>query len=233
MRIIHHLAYLTGWAKPGRRAGLASVLILLGMSGLVQAASLGLSQSYPDFVVSGLSYSFTADGDGGLLSVSGAPSSFTQVAGGDQHPVSGGAFSLQADIDAAGIVLSGSLDLDGIVRDLNNLPAILYDGTADTNGLLGGGLTTFGFSGSGSTGVLEFGFASIDGLINSTLGPFSTGGMILSLSSSSFSDFNAGLLNSNWTGNGYGDVFATVPVPAAVWLFGSGLIALLGTAVRR
>jgi hypothetical protein len=38
-------------------------------------------------------------------------------------------------------------------------------------------------------------------------------------------------LTADWTGSGFGDVF--VPVPAAVWLFGSGLLALLGICRRK
>ncbi len=54
------------------------------------------------------------------------------------------------------------------------------------------------------------------------------GGMILTVSTSSLGEgeFGTKALTTDWTGTGFGDVF--VPVPAAVWLFGSGLIALLG-----
>ena len=212
------------------RLGLIAAGLLLGSA--AQAAPLNLTQVFPDFTVNELSFSY----DGvDTLTISGTPASFTQVAGGDQHPVTDtpttALFSLAAVLDASGNVTSGSFDLTGTVRDVNNLGTILFDGVTDPGGLLGGDLVAFGFSStSASTGILEFTFNNADGLI-ADLGPYSGGGMILNLTSSDMSNFDTDLLTSAWTGIGTGDVF--VPVPAAMWLFGSGLLGLAGIARKK
>jgi hypothetical protein len=152
-------------------------------------------------------------------------------------------------------VTSGSFSLFGEVRDPDDGFNIFYDGydgngPGDPNGLLSGDLVDFGWSGTGNTtGELEFTFDHTSGIL--ATGPltkggnptgYSGGGMILDVNTtfdelgelpspfSSSSTFNDSLLTTNWTGTGTGQVF--VPVPAAVWLFGSGLIGLVGLGAR-
>jgi len=71
---------------------------------------------------------------------------------------------------------------------------------------------------SGNTGTTVWGFASTDNNADGTMGvPMATGGP--------FAGNNA---NFNLKGT-----LAVVPVPAAVWLFGSGLLGLVGIARRK
>ncbi|MEW6330086.1 MAG: hypothetical protein AB1560_01365 [Pseudomonadota bacterium] len=217
----------------------------MALSAGAHAAPLNLTNSYPDFFVTGLSYSYNAatgnlaiQGTVGSYSAAAAPSPQLQVT---NHPTDGSyleLFSLNAQLDAGGNVLSGSFRIDGVVRTSGfpvgctpgTYTCVLYDGSTSTGGLLSGNLEDFGWSlNSGSNGVLEFTFGGASGVI-ADLG-YHGGGMILSVSSSTLTNFGTQALTTSWTGSGLGDVF--VPVPAAVWLFGSGILALLGVARRK
>jgi len=103
--------------------------------------------------------------------------------------------------------------------------------------LLQGDLLDFGWAKTaGGTGILEFTFNNTIGILatgplteGGVPGGYNGGGMILNVDTS-IGDFND-LLTSDWDGTGLGKVF--VPVPAALWLFGSGLAGLLGVGARR
>lgn len=147
-------------------------------------------------------------------------------------------FSLYVDLNGSN-VQSGSFRVDGVVRTngfpvgctANTYTCVLYDGSTNAGGLLSGTLTQFGYStNTGSNGLIEFRFNNASGVI-AGLG-FNRGGMILTVSSTTLTNFGAQALTTNWTGTGFGDVFV-IPLPAAVWLFGSGLLALLGVARRK
>jgi hypothetical protein len=221
-------------------------VLQLTLSGGAHAAPLNLTQTYPDFYVTGLSYSYDSTtgnlailGGVGSYSAAAAPSPQLQVT---NHPTDATyleLFSLNAQLDGSGNVLSGSFRIDGFVRDSTfPNPACasapyceMYDGSDNpAGGLLSGNLEEFGWSlNSGSNGVLEFTFGGATGVI-ADLG-YHGGGMILTVSSSTLTNFGTQALTTSWTGSGVGDVF--VPVPAAVWLFGSGILALLGLARRK
>lgn len=221
-------------------------LWLMAFAGAAHAAPLNLTKTYPDFLLaSGQSYSYNAGT--GILTISGTIGSYTGHTPPSpqlvvtNHPTNGSyleAFSLTAQLDGSGNVLSGSFEIDGVVRT-STFPnpscasspyCVKYDGSTNANGLLSGNLTEFGWSsGTGSNGVLEFRFDQADGIIGD-LG-FLSGGMILTVQSSTLSNFGAQALTTSWTGTGVGDVFV-VPVPAAAWLFLSGL-GLLGWSTKR
>ena len=119
--------------------------------------------------------------------------------------------------------------------------------------MLSGNLSLFGFGGDGSGttngGVFEFNFNSADGYITKAgnriedpyTGAYGAGGMILTLANGvaldagglAPNDFFDGTdwLLEDWSASGQGDVF--VPIPAAAWVFGSGLLALMGLRSRR
>lgn len=214
--------------------------------GQVLAAPLNLTKTYPDFFVTNLAYSYnattgvlTVDGIVGSYSAAAAPSPQLHVT---NHPTDSSYledFTLSATLDSSGNVLSGSFRIDGFVRDstfpnpaCGSAPYCeKYDGSDNpAGGLLSGNLEDFGWSlGTSSNGILEFTFGNASGVI-ADLG-FHGGGMILTVSSSTLSNFGTQALTTSWTGSGFGDVF--VPVPATVWLFGSGILALLGAARRK
>lgn len=251
------------------------LVVLLAATSSAQAAPLNLTKSYPDFYVTGISYSYdaitgiltvgqvennaavggnndwmcdplggetcTGTGTVGSYSAAAAPSPQLQVS---NHPLTSSTykelFSLYVDLDGSGNVQSGSFRVDGVVRT-NGFPAgctpntytcVQYDGSTVSGGLLSGNLIDFGWSlNTGSNGIIEFEFNNASGLIGSQGLGFTGGGMILTVSSSTLSNFGAQALTTSWTGTGFGDVF--VPIPAAAWLFGSGLLALLGVARRK
>lgn len=228
---------------------LLGLLLITAVSSL-QAVPLNLNSSFPDFTVNFSDITF--DSGTGLLTISGAPASYTETPGGDQHPVTapGAAFNLQATLTGACpgpscITGTSNFTIDGVVRDVNNFPAIIYDGSTNPNGLLSGDLSDFGWSATGATtgiiGTIEFTFDNASGIIaEGSLtqgggGPYYSGGMILTITNDTMTpldfDFETGLFDNDWTYTGYGDVF--VPIPAAVWLFGSGLVGLAGVAGRR
>lgn len=261
----------------GLTATLVGAVLQLAF-GLAHAAPLNLTQTYPDFVVSGLSYSYNAStgiltvgrvetnsavggnddwmcnpgetcsgtGTVGSYSAASSPSPQMQVS---NHPTNSAyveSFSLWADLDGSGNVQAGSFRVDGVVRT-PGFPAgctpstytcvyhdgvRYYDGSNVSGGLLSGDLLQFGWSSnSGGNGIIEFRFDNAAGILGSQGLNYHGGGMILTVSSSSLTNFGAQALTTNWTGTGFGNVF--VPIPTAAWLFASGFLALLGVARRR
>ena len=259
--------------KPAAALTMLWVVLLAAATG-AQAAPLNLTKQYPDFYVTGISYSYdaitgiltvgqgednaavggnndwmcnpgetcTGTGTVGSYSAAAPPSPQLQVT---NHPTDATykeLFSLYVDLDGSGNVQSGSFRVDGFVRSTAFVPPFtactsapyceVYDGSDVSGGLLSGNLTDFGWSlNTGSNGLIEFRFDNAGGLIGSQGLGFNAGGMILTVSSSTLTNFGAQALTTSWTGTGFGDVF--VPVPAAAWLFGSGLLALLGAARRK
>ena len=94
----------------------------------------------------------------------------------------------------------------------------------------GGDLTSFGWS--GTEGILEFTIANLSGwaLDEWTVGDQSGRVEHLKLLTGAF---DLGGVSSVKYFTATADGFAVVPVPAAVWLFGSGLIGLVGLARRK
>lgn len=94
----------------------------------------------------------------------------------------------------------------------------------------GGDLSAFGWS--ASQGILEFEIVNLAGwaLDAWTVGDQSTRTEHLMLNVPVF-DLNG--VNRVRAFNSVADGFAVVPVPAAVWLFGSGLLGLIGFARRK
>lgn len=202
------------------------------------------------------SYSYTkGGGTTGTFTFTGLISSYTECASPcpanrTLMPVTNNgtyleSFSLTAHIDnTTGAFIDGSFTIKGIVRDPTSPTTIVYNGANDaTNGLLHGTLTNWGWSGSSNTtGTVEFTFDNPLGVIPSTVpnvscpntSPSLSCGLILTVSSTTGGGFNTSYpfgssqiyTTTSWTGTGTGDAFV-VPVPAAFWLFGSGL-ALLG-----
>lgn len=229
----------------------------------LQAANLGLTPTFPDFTVGSNSYVYDYQCIGcttsqGKLTIDGTVNSYTEDPTGgiinasvrDEVAAFGEgtglkAFSLTAILNTDGTVASGSFFIDGVVIDPLDFPQALYNGFTHPSGnLLNGDLALFGFSGDAGPstgGILEFTFGNAGGYIADPLFPlselggitFNSGGMILTVTSTDLAPgtFATNVLTSDWAGSGFGDVF--VPLPAAVWLFGSGLVTLLGLSRGR
>jgi hypothetical protein len=134
----------------------------------------------------------------------------------------------------AGITVSSNIDCLNGAPDACVAPASdngdgAFDGgaimaTTDFNTASTPGATL----GSNPSGTLPFGFANTIGGDPMLAGPFSGQNAnfdFLSLHVTSCTDTG--------TGQGIGCTGPVVPVPAAVWLFGSGLLGLVGVARRR
>ena len=101
----------------------------------------------------------------------------------------------------------------------------------DYTNVYSGDLTSFGWS--GTAGIIEFEIGNLEGWAMDTWLPGEPFGqrsehLMLNLDEFDLNDTNRwGLFTAK------ADGFAVVPVPAAVWLFGSGLIGLVGFARRK
>lgn len=199
----------------------AAMLLALFASGPVHADALNLlsSASGPDLLFDGLSIGytydsgtntgvFTASGDSGLLCMKNQPCLNTNA---PYH------YSLTADLTGAGSLLSGSLSL--------------LDG--NSNSVLSASLNAFGASSKAAgTAVFEFTTDRASGWLTADYPALQSNlGIITSVTTGiNFQDLTHAFSTTSGS-TVYTDNFA-VPVPAAAWLFGSGLIGLVAVARR-
>ena len=137
---------------------------------------------------------------------------------------SGEAFSINAIIDGAGALVGG---VPG--DDLSVVGAVDLGMSGSFSGvLLTGEITGFGFQDSGgTTDFYDFTFTLTGGLLAPLYSP--TLGVSLTSEQSNF----AGVFTADFDGEAKGTLGAVIPVPAAVWLFSSGLLGLVGIARRK
>ena len=195
---------------------------LLVFSASAQAAPLNLTlNDFPDIVSAFIDVTYDADTDS--FSASGFALELDDDGSVPAEAISGGTFDLSAIIDDAGALVGGSLTIGGTVASLGFNSGTLLTGT----------LTAFGFPDAGGD-PLEFLFDVTGGDLAPLYGSL-PGGVILSFTDFT-GDFTAdfdNLINGDpGTGSAVANV-APVPVPAAVWLFGSGLLGLAGLGRRR
>lgn len=194
-------------------ARFVTAALFLGMSGLAQAAPLNLTL-LPEPDISAAFIDVTYDATADSLTASGF--ALGLATGGSLQSIAGGTFDLVASVFDDGSLLGGTLSIGGTVAGLG-----FNSGT-----LLTGDLTAIGFNQANDP--LEFLF-SVTGGDAAGLYSAGLGGIILG---------NAGF-GGNWTGNFSSNPFAAVadvgvvPVPAAVWLFGTALVGLLGIGGHR
>lgn len=205
-------------------------LVTLSGAMSVQAAPLNLVPGYPDLggevdvfydynTRSGGSGTLTIQGDGGPTSVF----FYTDPnLGLELDPVFAD-FSIIGNFDGAGNFTGGTFQVD-ITGD--SIPGVATAG--DT--LVTADLTNFGFAGSNGAAVLEFEYDITGGAwFDMGYGPW--GGAIVSATLDSGIQIGAWDLDnftSDWSAYGSGSsADAFVPVPAAVWLFASGLVGLV------
>lgn len=193
-------------------AGLLIVTLVMGMSSLAQAAPLNLLLNpEPDIFSSFITVDYNAGADS--LIASGFAQ---QLNSGGLFNIAGGSFDLNASIADDGSLAGGALAIGGTVAGLGFNSGTLLTGT----------LSAFGFNQANDP--LEFLFDVTGGDAASLYGDL--GGIILSnagFPGNWARDFSSGPFQS------FSDVGTLVPVPAAVWLFGSALLGLLGFNARR
>jgi len=194
-----------------------TMLLLAGLFVLspgAQAASLGLTlNDTPDIVSTFIDVKYNSEM--GTLMASGTANELDDD--GSPEAITAGSFDLTAMIDALGVMSSGTLSIGGTIASLGFNSGTLLTGT----------LTTFGFPEAGGD-PLGFLFDVTGGDAASLYGSGAyPGGIILGSSgfTGSFTE-NFGRID------GVADV-ASVPIPAAVWLFGSALLGLVGLSRRR
>lgn len=203
------------------RNWMSFIAALLAVAGLwffaapAVSAPLNLTQQFPDIQVSDLDIAYDA-GTGSFTANQDAFAWFEYSADGVSSTGAGDwTYSLTASLDSGtGALTSGSLEI--------------RDGSSATQ--LSGDLTAFGFADdpTGDSDVFEFLFDVTGGALAGDFGAL--GGIIIVTDTSDFAgDFGTGFTAAS-TSN---DTFAVVPVPAAVWLFGSGLLGLAAAARRR
>jgi hypothetical protein len=190
------------------------LVISLGGAFTAHASPLNLTLvDTPDILILLTTVQYDAGTD--LLTASGTAVNIDDD--GTTEAIAGGSFSLNATIDSSGAMSSGSLTVSGTIASLG-----YNSGT-----LLTGDLTAFGFIDSGGD-PLEFLF-DVTGGDASGLYPSVAGAILGNTGFGGIADFTNGFQN-----NGDGSVnIAPLPLPAAMWLFISGLLAIGGLARSR
>jgi hypothetical protein len=193
----------------------------MGMSSLAQAAPLNLVLNpAPDIFSSFIDVNYNSSTD--ILAASGFAFTLDDDGIGTPLPIAGGTFDLAASVLDDGTLAGGSLAIGGTVAGLG-----FNSGT-----LLTGSLSAIGFPDAGGD-PLEFLFDVTGGDAAGLYGGAGgLGGIILG-----FTGFDG-----DWTTdfrsapfNAVADVgtVGVVPIPAAIWLFGTALLGLVGFSKRR
>ena len=188
----------------------------LSLSAPALASPLNLNLLTPDITSGFIVVNYNATTD--VLQATGTALSldFDGIAPPD-HAISGGSFSLTANINASGSLVSGTLTIGGTV-------AALGAGSP----LLTANLTQFGFSSSPLTQVFEFTATVTGGSQAAAFG--TTIGTILNLGGGFGGSFNSNFTNANFFGQAVADT-ARIPVPGT-GVAAAGL-ALLARRGRR
>jgi hypothetical protein len=196
---------------------IAVSVLLFGVAAHAAPLNLNLADAPNIFSDNlGVQYGFLPD----TLTVSGNASTLDDDGVGAAEPIDstccGTTFNLSATIDSAGMASGGSLIIGGTVAALGFNSGTLLTGT----------LSSFGFPAAGGDSM-EFVFdvtgGDAAGLFGAQFGVVLTG---TGLSPTLFSEgFNTRAVQAT--------AASIIPIPAAVWLFGSGLIGLVGLARRR
>ena len=221
MKLIANPGHITSPFHSGVRALPLVALLTLGAGSQAQAAPLNLTLlDFPDIVSSFIDVNYNAGTD--AFTAIGFALELDDDGSVPAEAIAGGTFDLTAVIDGSGALSTGSLSIGGTVASLG-----FNSGT-----LLTGNLTAFGFLDSGGD-PLEFLFDVTGGDAAGLYG--SIGGIILGATGfggNFTSDFDNLVGGVPGTGSAVANV-APVPLPAAIWLFGAGLLGLVGLGRNR
>jgi hypothetical protein len=204
-----------------RLLGGMCVWSVTAISSLAQAAPLNLTlNDVPDIVAQFIDVTYDAASD--AFVASGFALEIDDDGSVPPEEILIGTFDLSATIDATGTLIGGSLTIGGTVPTLGYNSGTLLTGT----------LTSFGFPNVGSD-PFEFLFDATGGDAAPLYGSGPAG---VILSGTGFDgDFSSDFDNLS-IGPGSGIAVANVgvvPLPAALWLFGSGLLGLTVLGRRR
>lgn len=215
-KIISHSRYIL----------IASLLFLYGQAAL--AAPLNLTLFHPDAHLTGLDINYDDSTDiftANSIFSFGYPASGGTIDGGSSFYID---FSLTANITGGNggdpTFVSGNFTLNELDCD-GTFPPTCTTGLQ----LISGNLVALGFANDTSQ-ILEFLFDSTGGSLQPDYdaAPGGQGGIILS--GTGYNDNN---FDSSFTATSSSADVAPVPVPAAMWLFGSGLLGLASIARRK
>lgn len=205
---------------------LGGLAVLLTAASPVHAAALNLVQTFPDLQVADLPISYDA-GTGTFTASQQYPLLEVFTANGGLDTLVGTYnYSLTAQLGSDGSFQSGSLHIS--------------DGSGATaTTVLGAQLTNFGSTAVSGGDVFEFVANQVSGTFASQyLGSPDTLGIIMN--TVGYPSTFTGSFGTNFTATAYADNFPNpsyhvevVPVPAALWLFGSGLIGLIAVSRRH
>jgi hypothetical protein len=225
--------------------------VLLGLATLVsasaQATALNLVQQVPDvFTDTTVVYTYTAicqksngatgpcagqfnqprpDLSSGVLSINDLNGTLFYDNGTSQTGFFGD-MTLSATFTGYGIFSSGSLSISQ--TNATTLPGLPTGPIT----IMSGSIFNFGFAGTGSGGILEFETNVTGGAwlaLTSKTGTIAGTTISSGIPTGAWTD--SSLFQHSWSGSSTPDTF--VPVPAAAWLLGSGLIALVGVSRRH
>jgi len=171
---------------------------------------------------------------GGTLTMSGSSmilDAYSPSTGLD--PISGGSYSLVATFDGTGTFTGGTVTALGTASS--------GDPNFQSGNLVTANLTEFGFSGTDDAGSLEFTF---NDAITGDFAAFYYSYSAIIATTTTMKDANGVAISGDWDANldftqnfsaTSANIDTSVPIPAAVWLFGSAIMGLfgLGRARRR
>lgn len=183
------------------------------------AALLSLNTALPDLQSDSLALAYDAAGNNLTLSESSAGNYFITLDGNSFNTLSDVSFSLTATIDQAGALSGGNFAITGQSTALG-IPA--------TTTLLSGAVSGFGYQDGGPVDLFEFEITNLAGELAGLYGSTA-----LVHATTEFGGTFNNSFSADFSAAAYSDTFAVVPVPAAIWLLGSGLIGLAGIARRR